>query len=336
MRLFLRPSTRVLATICLASSSLLLVTFLNTYYFHSADDPGHHDAPFYVGCQTLDVNALRENATFLMLARNQDLEGSRKTLISLEEQFNKWAHYPIVFLNDEAWDQSFIDSVREVVSGETNFGVIGEDMWGFPPWIDQDRARVEMDAQAAGGQYFGDSASYHHMCRFYSGMFYDHDLLRSYKWYWRVEPNVRFTCAITYDPFLEMARRGKRYGYVLSLWELADTVPTLFRKISDFRKVRKVESTRLWRAMIDFTAFPWPFRLLLRGLRHRDADGNHWNLCHFFNNFEIADMDFFRSDPYRELFSYLDHDGGFYYERVCHSPRNLSLSMLLDKKTVTC
>jgi len=69
--------------------------------------------------------------------------------------------------------------------------------------------------------------------------------------------------------------------------------------------------------MLDKTWLPYPFNLLLRHLRHRNGDGDRWNLCHFFNNFEIAELSFFRSEAYRDLFTYLDHDGGFYYERVC-------------------
>ena len=117
-----------------------------------------------------------------------------------------------------------------------------------------------------------------------------------------------------------MAKHGKIYGYVQALWELGDTVPTLFRKISDYKKMNQIRTTALWTAMIDLSLLPWPFRLLLRSSRHRDTDGNLWNLCHFFNNFEIADMDFYRSKAYRKLFEYLDNDGGFYYERVCRPP----------------
>lgn len=51
-------------------------------------------------------------------------------------------------------------------------------------------------------------------------------------------------------------------------------------------------------------------------LPHRDASGDAWNLCHYWNNFEIADLDFFRSKEYREFFDYLDRTGGFYRERV--------------------
>jgi hypothetical protein len=36
------------------------------------------------------------------------------------------------------------------------------------------------------------------------------------------------------------------------------------------------------------------------------------------SNFEIADMDFWRSEAYMKYFDYLDSKGGFYYE-VCIS-----------------
>jgi hypothetical protein len=33
-----------------------------------------------------------------------------------------------------------------------------------------------------------------------------------------------------------------------------------------------------------------------------------------YNNFEIADMDFWRGEAFSAYFDYLDHHGGFYYE----------------------
>jgi alpha 1,2-mannosyltransferase len=65
-----------------------------------------------------------------------------------------------------------------------------------------------------------------------------------------------------------------------------------------------------------------------------DDDGNTFNLCHceyawqlsvysdprlsVWSNFEIADMDFWRSEAYTKYFDYLESAGGFYYE-VCIS-----------------
>lgn len=39
-------------------------------------------------------------------------------------------------------------------------------------------------------------------------------------------------------------------------------------------------------------------------------------MCHYWSNFEIADMDLFRSPLYRSFFDDLDRTGGFYFERV--------------------
>ena len=45
-----------------------------------------------------------------------------------------------------------------------------------------------------------------------------------------------------------------------------------------------------------------------------DNAGDSYNLCHFWSNFEIASMDFWRGEAYSKFFEYLDSTGGFYYE----------------------
>lgn len=163
-----------------------------------------------------------------------------------------------------------------------------------------------------------------------NSFFYDHPALLPYKWYWRVEPSISFTCAITYDPFVEMALHKKVYGYTIALWEKGTTVPSLFRKLSDYKARLNIPTRPLWTAMIDPSYLPWPFRRGLAWLRNRDQYGDLWNMCHFWSNFEIADMDFFRSPAYRDLFQYLDEDGGFYFERWGDAPvHSLAAALLL-------
>ena len=61
-----------------------------------------------------------------------------------------------------------------------------------------------------------------------------------------------------------------------------------------------------------------------------DNGGESYNLCHCksskslsielftirldWSNFEIADMDFWRSEAYQKFFEFLESSGGFYYE----------------------
>lgn len=64
-----------------------------------------------------------------------------------------------------------------------------------------------------------------------------------------------------------------------------------------------------------------------------DGQGNHgwgeprledgrpgYNLCHYWTNFEIGNLGFFRSKQYQDLFHKLDRTGKFYYERWGDAP----------------
>lgn len=45
-----------------------------------------------------------------------------------------------------------------------------------------------------------------------------------------------------------------------------------------------------------------------------DDGGETYNRCHFWSNFEIGDLNFWRGTAYTKYFDYLDKAGGFYYE----------------------
>ena len=131
-----------------------------------------------------------------------------------------------------------------------------------------------------------------------SGFFFRHKLLKDYDWYWRLEPNVKFLCDITYDPFLYMIDRNKTYGFTLALFEIGETIPTLWEETRKF--------------MIDNP------HLVARNNALRflsEDDGQTYNRCHFWSNFEIADLNWLRSSAYLAYFDALDRAGGFSYER---------------------
>lgn len=104
-----------------------------------------------------------------MLARNEDIEGAVHTIKSIETHFNKWFHYPYIMLNEQPFDDSFIDRINKVVSGPVNFGTIPPEMWGFPTGMDEARAKASMKKQGDRGIKYGGLESYHHMCRFFAG-----------------------------------------------------------------------------------------------------------------------------------------------------------------------
>jgi len=129
------------------------------------------DEPFSTRCQEPQVDAPRENAAIVMLARNKDVEGALWTVTNLEKSFNRWFHYPIVFLNNEPWSPQFIETMTAAASGDVKFGVIDRSMWDWPSWIDRGKARAGMESRKRAGVLYSGvgNTSYHHMCRFNSG-----------------------------------------------------------------------------------------------------------------------------------------------------------------------
>lgn len=83
----------------------------------------------------------------------------------LEDRFNKKFNYPWIFLNNEPFDDTFKRYTTGLASGETFYGVLNETMWGYPDWIDQEKARETRETMAQQGVIYGGSESYRHMCR---------------------------------------------------------------------------------------------------------------------------------------------------------------------------
>lgn len=259
-----------------------------------------------------------ENATFVTLSRNEELESLLPTIENVEQRFNHRFHYGWVFLNDKEFSDEFKEKVTAAVSGPVQFGLVPTEHWGYPDFIDQEKAKVERAQMAKDGVIYADSESYRHMCRFESGFFWRHPMMDKYKYYWRVEPSTRLECDVITDPFKYMRENGKKYGFTISIYEFYRTIPTLWDTTKEFIKEHP-EYVHKHNA-IDFIS---------------EDGGNSYNLCHFWSNFEIADLDFWRSKPYREYFDYLDKSGGFFYERWGDAPvHSIAAALFLDRDEI--
>lgn len=49
----------------------------------------------------------RANASFVILARNSDLDGTVRSIREIEDRFNKYYGYPYVLLNEEQFTDEF-------------------------------------------------------------------------------------------------------------------------------------------------------------------------------------------------------------------------------------
>ena len=142
------------------------------------------------------------------------------------------------------------------------------------------------------------------------------------------------------DPFIHMERANKTYGFTIAVKELKETVPNIFRYASAYKRVNNLTSQGLWEMFAEPASAeedvslpednpkykkPLPEEILTSEPGHGgvpDVDpeameGETYNMCHFWSNFEIARLDWFRSKEYNDFFDMMDRSGGFWMERVC-------------------
>lgn len=136
-----------------------------------------------------------------------------------------------------------------------------------------------------------------------------------------------------------MIANNKTYGFTIAVKELKETVPNIFRYASAYKRVNNITSKGLWEMFVE----PQPEKeeskpeddpnyhpplsenILESGGNLPDIDpeameGEKYNMCHFWSNFEIARLSWFRSKEYEDFFQMMDKSGGFWMERVSRTP----------------
>lgn len=249
----------------------------------------------------------RANATLLSLVRNSELSGILQSMRDLERTFNSKFNYPWTFVNDVPFSDNFKRATRRATKADCLYEVIPRQHWDRPGWINEDLMDEsaallrEMDVQ------YASMGSYHKMCRWNSGFFYHHPALQNFRYYWRVEPNVHFFCDIDYDVFHYMSDNDKTYGFVINIYDSPESISLLWPTVEEFIAEHP-------EYLHPNNAMGWLKEHDTRPAHYKKANG--YSTCHFWSNFEIGDMDFWRSAKYEEFFRHLDRAGGFFYERV--------------------
>lgn len=278
-----------------------------------------HNTPFPSLLILLTTILCLENAVILILCRNSDLDGIKQSLKSFEETFNRTYKYPYLFLNDVDFTEEFQTQISVLITAPATFATLKREEWEVPAWIDQAKMAENMKSLEQSGVIYGGSLSYRKMCRFFSGFFYKNEHIQKYDYYWRIEPGITFFCKMNYDPFKFMKDANKMYGFVIAIREFMQTIPSLWDVTLDF--------LRRNRALVKKNGLNFIF--------DGDQNGFNYNGCHFWSNFEIGNLNFFRSEPYERYFEFLDRNGGFFLERWGDAPvHSLAASIFLGRDGV--
>jgi len=203
---------------------------------------------------------------------------------------------------------------------------IPKDHWAVPSWINDDLFQESAEMLKEQDVQYSNLMSYHQMCRWNSGMFYKHPALANTRYYWRVEPKVHFFCDVDYDVFRYMEDNNKTFGFTINLYDSPESIPTLWPETMKFLAAHP-------EYIHPNNAMDWLKDSNRRPEHNRKANG--YSTCHFWSNFEIADMELWRSQAYEDYFNHLDRAGGFFYERWGDAPvHSIALGLFEDASNI--
>jgi len=271
-------------------------------------------------------NSDRINATLLSLVRNSELTQLVQSMKDLERTWNHKFNYPWTFINDVPFTEEFKRETRKHTKAEIKYEIIPKEHWEIPSWIDRDLMKESAKLLAEQDVQYAHMESYHQMCRWNSGMFYKHPALLDMQYYWRVEPNVHFFCDVDYDVFRYMRDHKKTYGFTVNLYDSPESISGLWPETVKFLAAKGHK-------LAEPNAMNWLTDKERRPEHNRKAHG--YSTCHFWSNFEIADMSFWRSPEYEAYFEHLDKAGGFFYERWGDAPvHSIGLGLFADPNSI--
>lgn len=269
-------------------------------------------------------NSNRINATILSLVRNEELSDILQSMRDLERTWNHKFNYPWTFFNDVPFTEEFKKATSAVTKAQVRYELVPKEHWEVPSWINNDLFLESANILKEHEVQYSHMLSYHQMCRWNSGMFYKHPALKDMQYYWRVEPKVHFFCDVDYDVFRFMQDHNKTYGFTINLYDSPESIETLWPETIKFLASHNHH-------LNEHNAMDWITDNKRRPDHNHKANG--YSTCHFWSNFEIADLSFWRSQAYEEYFDHLDRAGGFFYERWGDAPvHSIALGLFEDKR----
>ncbi|ODA78392.1 hypothetical protein RJ55_05773 [Drechmeria coniospora] len=272
-------------------------------------------------------DSARIPATLLALVRNSEVDDMVQSMGDLERTWNNKFNYPWTFFNDEPFSEEFKKKTQAATKAKCNYELIPKEHWATPSWIDSTVYDESTSMLAESGVQYAKMISYHQMCRWNSGMFYKHPALKDIRYYWRVEPKVHFFCDVDYDVFAYMHDNNKTYGFTVNLYDDPKTLPTLWPETVKFLADNPHHEVH------KNSALKWLTDDKRRPAHNMNAQG--YSTCHFWSNFEVADLNFWRSPVYEEYFNHLDRAGGFFYERWGDAPvHSIALGLWEDASKI--
>ncbi|ORY98722.1 nucleotide-diphospho-sugar transferase [Syncephalastrum racemosum] len=271
--------------------------------FWSSSLPSYRNQWSYTNPSTLRQPNPNFKAAYVTFTKGDRaaLANLRLTVRNLEDSFNKDRHYPYIIFSNEHLSDEFKELASSLATGQMAFyDDLSSDYYGYGNTTDLAKAAEARTRMSE--TLFGDSEDYRFSSRFMAGMIFHHPALKELDYYWRFEAGTEYICPIQFDAFEFMYDHKKKLSFSMALYEYEETIPTLFKTATEFAAKHPE-----WVQPADKDDSLWRFII--------DGETNGYNRCHFWSNFQIADLNFFRSEQYQAFFNYIDQSNGIFYER---------------------
>jgi alpha 1,2-mannosyltransferase len=149
---------------------LLSITLMISIFLWKQQRPPNNFQESAESQLTTTIDRYKEKAKgcFVILIRNNELDGIASTMTQIEETFNGRYDYPYVFINNEAFTSDFKTTVESLTNARVLFGTLDDEQWGYPSFINQTYAAERREELVKQNVAYGGSESYRHMCRYSS------------------------------------------------------------------------------------------------------------------------------------------------------------------------
>ena len=234
----------------------------------------------------------------------RDVEKLKESLRRLDYFFNDQYSYPVIVFH-ENFDQELQRQITGVTRSPIQFETV---TFQIPEFLD--RAKIP---ETIYYQKWGFGIGYRNMCRFFAGEFFHHPVLKNFKYVWRLDSDSFILSSPNFNVFKKMADENYVYGFQHIEKDVPEVTGGLWEATKKYIEEHQIIPTYL----SDF---------LVNGA---------WDLSYYYSNFEILDMEFFRTKEIQNYYQHLDKTGGIYMHRWGdHIIRLLTLAIFADKNKV--
>ena len=221
--------------------------------------------------------------------KESELDNLVLSLTQLTTYFNGAYRYPIVVAHDLPFKAGVRQRVRDAATGAPSLTFVRVRN-ELPPWLPKEEVPATV---------LGFPVDYRYMIRWKAGLMWEMPELSSYEYVWMLDTDAFILGPISYDPFAVMAAANATYGYI----DVNVETPEVAGGLADCVEEYLADHPRVRPTLL-----------------RKYKSGGKWDGSKFYTNFQVARLDYGRSEGYRRFFDHVDRNGGIFRHRWGNDP----------------